>query len=331
MTRSATRRSVIWEHELMTIAPIALRDAYGQALLKHGGANPDVVVLDADVSASSKSCYFGAQYPDRFFNVGIAESNMTGMAAGFASAGKIPFANTFAIFFSTLGLCAARGLICYTNLNAKLMASYGGMSDSYDGPSHHAIEDLAIMRALPNMTVMVPSDNALVEWMVQAAIKTYGPMYIRLTRDAVPDIHKAGDNFEIGKGVIVRDGSDATVIACGVMVSKALAAADILAAKGINIRVVDMFTIKPLDADLVVRCAKETGCIVTAEEHNIVGGLGGAVAEALALSGASAAVEFVGLEDRFAETGPYEPLLSKYGLDGIGIAAKVEKALAKKK
>ncbi len=170
---------------------IALRDAYGQALLRHGGANPDVVVLDADVSASSKSCFFAAEHPDRFFNVGIAESNMTGMAAGFASAGKIPFANTFAIFFSTLGLCAARGLICYTNLNAKLMASYGGMSDSFDGPSHHAIEDLAIMRSLPNMTVMVPSDNALVEWMVQAAIKTYGPMYIRLTRDAVPGTKRA--------------------------------------------------------------------------------------------------------------------------------------------
>ena len=310
---------------------IALRDAYGEALLKYGGPNPDVVVLDADVSSSSKSCYFAAKHPDRFFNVGIAESNMTGMAAGLASVGKIPFANTFAIFFSTLGLCATRGLIAYTNLNAKLMAAYGGMSDSYDGPSHHAYEDIAIMRALPNMKVLCASDVATADWLVKAAIETYGPMYIRLSRDAVPDVHAPGTKFEIGKGVIVRDGGDATVIACGVMVSKAVQAADLLAAKGIKIRVVDMFTIKPLDRDLVRRCATETGVIVTAEEASIIGGLGGAVAEELALSGISAAVEFVGLEDRFAETGPYEQLLSKYGLDGKGVAAKVEKALAKKR
>ncbi|MCL2000523.1 MAG: transketolase family protein [Planctomycetes bacterium] len=309
---------------------IALRDAYGKALLQYGGPNPDVVVLDADVSASSKSCYFAEKHPDRFFNVGIAESSMVGMAAGFASAGKIPFANTFAIFFSTLGLCATRGLIAYTNLNVKLMAAYGGMSDSYDGPSHHAIEDLAIMRSLPNMQVFCASDNAMAEWLVQAAIAHQGPMYIRLTRDAIPDIYKPGAKFEIGKGVVVREGKDATIIATGVMTGKAIQAAEILAKNGVDARVVDMFCLKPLDVDLVLRCARETGVIVTVEEHNIIGGLGGAVAEAMVLSGTSAAVEFVGLRDRFAETGPYEKLLSKYGLDGLGIAAGVERALAKK-
>ncbi|MCC8190386.1 MAG: transketolase family protein [Planctomycetes bacterium] len=310
---------------------IALRDAYGQALLQYGGPNPDVVVLDADVSASSKSCFFAAAHPERFFNVGIAESNMTGMAAGFASVGKIAFANTFAIFFSTLGLCAARGLVAYTNLNVKLMAAYGGLSDSYDGPSHHAIEDLAIMRALPNMKVFCASDAVMADWLVRMAIYNHGPMYIRLSRDAVPDVHPAGTPFTLGRGVVVRPGDDATVIATGVMVSKALEAAAILAASGISLRVVDMFTIKPLDRELVLACAAETGALVTAEEHSVVGGLGGAVAETLALAGVGTAVEFVGLRDCFAETGPYEQLLHKYGLDGQGIAAAVTRALAKRK
>lgn len=309
---------------------IALRDAYGQALLKHGGPNPDVVALDADVSASTKSCYFAEAHPDRFFNVGIAESGMVGMAAGLASVGKIAFANTFAIFISTLGLCAARGLVSYTNLNVKLMAAYGGMSDSYDGPSHHAIEDIAIMRALPNMRVFCASDAAMAEWLVKAAIANPGPMYIRLARDPAPDIHAAGSEFEIGKGVIVRDGSDVSIIATGLMTGKALQAADILAAKGIGARVVDMFTVKPLDVELVKRCAVETGTIVTVEEHTVVGGLGGAVAEALVLSGTRARASFIGLQDRYAETGPYEQLLTKYGLDGAGIAAGVEKAVTAK-
>ena len=306
----------------------AMREAYGEALVKYGGVNPDVVVLDADVASSSRSCRFAAGYPERFFNVGIAESNMTGMAAGLAAAGKIPFANTYAIFFSTLGLCAARGLISYTNLNVKLMAAYAGMSDSYDGPSHHSMEDLAIMRTLPNMTVMAASDNAMVDWMVRAAIAHTGPMYIRLTRNTVPDIHPPDREFRIGEGVVVREGADASVIATGVMVSKALDAAETLAAKGVEIRVVDMFTVKPLDRDLVIRCARETGAIVTAEEHSVIGGLGGAVAETLVRSGVPATVEFVGLEDRYAETGPYDALLSKYGMDGAAIAAKVETVLA---
>lgn len=308
----------------------AMRDAYGEALLRHGGPNPDVVVLDADVSASAKSCLFAAAHPERSFNVGIAESCMTGMAAGFAAAGKIPFANTFAIFFSTLGLCAARGLASYGELNVKLMAAYGGLADSYDGPSHHAVEDIAIMRSLPNMTVMVASDNIMIDWLVRAAITLNGPMYIRLTRDAVPDVHRPDREFTVGRGVVLREGRDASIIASGVMVSKALDAAEMLAARGVQIRVVDMFTVKPLDRELVRRCARETGAIIIAEEHSVIGGLGGAVAEELALSGIPAAVEFVGLEDCYAETGPYQALLSRYGLDAPGIVVKTEKALAKK-
>lgn len=308
-----------------------MREAYGEALLRHGGPNPDVVVLDADVSSSTKSCYFAAAHPERFFNVGVAESNMTGIAAGLAATGKIPFVNTFAVFLTTLGLCAAKGLIALSNLNVKLIASSSGMSDSYNGPSHHSIEDLAIMRALPNMSVLAASDNVMVDWLVRQAIRHRGPMYIRLTRDAVPDVHPLDRRFEMGRGIVVREGTDASILAAGVMVSRALDAAELLAARGMRVRVVDMFSIKPLDREMVGRCARETGVIVTAEEHSVVGGLGGAVAEELALSGESAAVEFVGVEDRYAETGPYQPLLAKYGLDGPGIASKVEKALRKKK
>ncbi len=307
-----------------------LREAYGEALLKYGGGNPDVVVLDADVSSSSRSCLFGAEYPERFFNVGIAESNMTGMAAGFASVGKTAVANTFAIFFSTLGLCAARGLISYTNLNVKLMGAYGGMSGAYDGPSHHAMEDIAIMRTLPNMTVMCASDNAIVDWMVKTALDTPGPFYIRLTRDAAADVHKPGADFQIGKGAVVREGKDATIIATGVMVGKALQAAEMLSSQGIRAGVVDMFTIKPLDTELILAKATETGLIITAEEHSVIGGLGGAVAEAIARSDANPVMEFVGLRDRYAETASHKELLERYGMDGKDIASAVLKGLSRK-
>ncbi|MCC8167429.1 MAG: transketolase family protein [Planctomycetes bacterium] len=309
----------------------AIRDAYGEALLKYGGANPDVVVLDADVSVSTKSCLFSDKYPDRFFNVGIAESNMTGMAAGFATAGKIPFVNTFAIFLSNLGLCAARGLVSYSALNVKLMGAFGGLSDSYDGPSHHAMEDLAIMRTLPHMRVLCASDAIITDWMVQEAIDNNGPMYIRLSREAVPNHHQTGSRFAIGKGIIVREGMDATIIACGIMVSRSLAAAQILSENGLNVRVVDMFTIKPLDTDLVRRCARETGTIITVEEHSTIGGLGSAVAEEIARSNTTASMEMIGIDDRYTETGSFNGLLAKYGLDEAGIAKRVSCAIRNRK
>lgn len=307
----------------------AIRDAYGEALLHYGKADSRVVALDADVSGSTKSSLFGAACPDRFFNCGIAESAMMGMAAGFASNGKIPFVNAFAVFLSTIGAVAARTYLSYSGLNVKLMGAYGGLSAGYDGSTHHALEDLAVMRALPGLTVMVASDAVITDWMVKTAIDTDGPLYIRLSREAAPDCHEHPD-FTLGKGCVVRRGIDLTIIACGILVSKALQAADLLAEKGIQARVVDMFCIKPLDVELIARCARETGGIVTAEEHSRIGGLGSAVVEALAQSDLYVPVEMVGMPDCHAESGPYPALLEKYGLSAEGIAAAAEKTLTKK-
>lgn len=308
----------------------AIREVYGEALVKYGKDNPDVVVLDADVSGSTKSAIFGKACPDRFFNMGIAEANMTAAAAGMASVGKIPFVNTFAVFLTTIGLLPARALGSYSKVNIKMAGAYGGMSDAFDGPSHHALEDIAVMRTLPNFKVFVPCDAAQTEWVVKNAIEDPSPMYIRLSRDVFPDVYAEGETFEEGKGRIVRDGTDATVIACGLMVGNAMAAAEELAKEGISLRVVDMFCIKPLDEELVVRCAKETGAIISAEEHSIIGGLGGAVSEALCKAGAQVHMGFVGTNDLHGECGPYKQLQAKYGLDAAAIVAKVKETISKK-
>ena len=308
----------------------AIRDVYGDALVKFGKDNKNVVVLDADVSGSTKSAVFGKACPDRFFNVGIAEANMTAMAGGLASVGKIPFVNTFAVFLTTIGLLPARALGSYSKVNIKMAGAYGGMSDAFDGPSHHALEDIAVMRTLPNFKVFVPCDAAQTEWVVKNAIEDPSPMYIRLSRDVFPDVYAEGETFEEGKGRIVRDGTDATVIACGLMVGNAMAAAEELAKEGISLRVVDMFCIKPLDEELVVRCAKETGAIISAEEHSIIGGLGGAVSEALCKAGAQVPMGFVGTNDLHGECGPYKQLQAKYGLDAAAIVAKVKETISKK-
>lgn len=308
----------------------SIRDAYGEALLKYGKDNQRVVVLDADVSGSTKSKVFGDSCPERFFNVGIAESNMVSMAAGLSTTGKIPFVNTFAIFISTLGLIAARGLVSYTNLNVKLAGAYGGLSDAFDGPSHHSTEDLAIMRALPNFKVLCASDEIITDWMVKTAIENEGPIYLRLSRDSTPITYSQNAEFKIGKGNVLKEGKDATIIACGIMVSKALEAAEILEDKGIEARVIDMFTIKPIDKDLILESAAKTSVIVTAEEHSIIGGLGSAVAEVLVQNNCSVPVGFVGLDDCYAETGPYAQLLEKYNLDSKAIAKKVEKTISNK-
>ena len=308
----------------------AIREVYGEALVKYGKDNPDVVVLDADVSGSTKSAIFGKACPDRFFNMGIAEANMTAAAAGMASVGKIPFVNTFAVFLTTIGLLPARALGSYSKVNIKMAGAYGGMSDAFDGPSHHALEDIAIMRTLPNFKVFVPCDAAQTEWVVKNAIEDPSPMYIRLSRDVFPDVYAEGETFEEGKGRIVRDGTDATVIACGLMVGNAMAAAEELAKEGISLRVVDMFCIKPLDEELVVHCAKETGAIISAEEHSIIGGLGGAVSEALCKAGAQVPMGFVGTNDLHGECGPYKQLQAKYGLDAAAIVAKVKETISKK-
>jgi transketolase len=310
--------------------PRSIRDVYGDMLVKYGRENENVVVLDADVSGSTKSGVFGKEFPDRFFNVGIAEANMVAMAAGFATTGKIPFANTFAVFMTTIGLIGARAFGSYSKLNIKLMGAYGGLSDSFDGPSHHSVEDLAIMRALPNFEVLVATDEVQTEWLIKHAIETKGPMYIRLSRDASPTVYQPDAVFVPGKGNIVREGKDATVFACGMMVGLAMEAAENLAKKGIEIRIVDLFSIKPIDVELILASAAKTGAVVTAEEHSVIGGLGSAVAEVLATGNACVPVEFVGLQDVHAECGKYADLLCKYGLDADSIELGVEAVLKRK-
>ena len=308
-----------------------IRDAYGEALAKYGRDNPDVVVLDADVSSSTKSKLFQDVCPERFYNVGIAEANMTAMAAGFAAVGKIPFINTFAVFISSLGLIAARSFASYSGLGIKLIGAYGGLSDSFDGPSHHSIDDIAIMRGLPKFKVYVASDEFQTEWLVRQALADRSPMYIRLSRDAFPAIYQPAAAFTEGRGNVIRKGKDITIIACGLMVSQALTAAQILADQGIDAGVVDMFCIKPLDKALVLDSAAQSGAIITAEEHSVIGGLGSAVAETLCAEGMQVPVGFVGLADCHAECGPYEMLLEKYGLDAQAIVRQAEQTIAKKK
>lgn len=308
----------------------AIRDVYGDSLAKYGQENQNIVVLDADVSGSTKSAVFGKAYPDRFFNMGIAEAGMTAAAAGMASVGKIPFVNTFAVFVTTNGLLPARALGSYSKLPIKLCGAYSGMSDAFDGPSHHALEDIAVIRSLPNFKVFVPCDAVQTDWVVKNAIEDPSPMYLRLSRDVFPDVYQPGESFEEGKGRIVRDGTDATVIACGIMVGHAIQAAEELAKKGISLRVVDMFCIKPLDKELILQCAKETGAIISAEEHSVIGGLGGAVAEVLCEGAAKVPMGFVGTQDIHGECGPYSQLLAKYGLDAAAIVEKVCQTVAKK-
>ena len=314
----------------MSAVKKAIRDVYGETLAQLGKENPDIVALDADVGSSSKSIVFGKAFPERYFNVGVAEANMVAMAAGLATAGKIPFANTFAAFMVLRAADPVRSLIAYTGLNVKLAGTYAGLSDSYDGASHHAIADLSFMRALPNMTVVSVSDPIEAELATRAAAGFKGPLYLRLSRAEVPVVFdKSTYDFQIGKGVVVCEGSDLTIVATGYMVVKALDAAEKLAAKGIRARVVNIHTIKPIDVDLLLACAKETGAIVTAEEHNVHGGLGSAVAEVLAKH-CPAPQEFVGVEDTFTESGDYEKLLVKYGLSAANIMDKAEKVLRRK-
>lgn len=307
----------------------ATREAYGQALEELGAVRQDVVVLDADLSKSTKTSMFQSKYPDRFFNAGIAEQNLMGLAAGFAAAGKVPFASTFAVFATGRAYDQIRNSICYPRLNVKIAATHAGITVGEDGGSHQALEDINLMRGLPNMTVLVPADGPEAKNAVKAAAEYEGSVYIRLGRSGVPTITDADAPFVIGKGRVMRGGSDVTLIGCGMMVAKALEAADALAKEGVSVAVIDMSTIKPIDRELIVEWAKKTGAIVTAEEHNIIGGLGSAVAEVL-VEEALVPMERVGIEDVFGESGTGGELVEKYRLTAEHIVEKAKRAMARK-
>jgi len=310
---------------------IATRDAYGKTLVELGRENPNVVVLDADLSVSTKTSLFAKEFPGRFFDMGVAEQDMIGTAAGLAACGKTVFASTFAVFGSGRAWDQVRMCVAYTRLNVKIVVTHGGITTGEDGASHQANEDIAIMRALPNLTVIVPADGVETARAVRAVAKFYGPVYMRLGRTKTPVIYTDENyDFKIGKGVVMRPGKDATIFACGIMVDKALSAAEILARENIDCRVVNLHTIKPIDKELIIRAAQETGAAVTAEEHSIIGGLGGAVAEVLS-ENCPIPLARVGVKDMFGESGKPDELLVKYGLTENDIAAALRSVLKRKK
>ncbi len=307
---------------------IATRDAYGEILVELGKTNPRIVVLDADLSKSTKTANFKEVFPERFFNMGVAEADMMGTAAGLAAAGMIPFASTFAIFATGRAYDQLRNSIAYTALNVKIVATHAGITVGEDGGSHQSIEDIAIMRVMPNMTVIVPADGPETKKAVQAAVELEGPVYIRLGRSGVPVLFTEEEPFTLGKGKILREGKDISIIAVGIMVSKALEAAETLSQQGIEARVINLSTIKPLDEDIIIQAARETGGIVTAEEHSIIGGLGGAVSEVTA-ENCPVPVKRVGVRDTFGESGLPELLLEKYGLTPENIIKAAKEVLQK--
>ena len=311
------------------MANIATRDAYGQALAELGAINDKVVVLDADLSKSTKTNDFKKLFPERFFNIGIAEQNLMGTAAGFAATGKIPFASSFAVFAVGRAYDQIRNSIAYPRLNVKIAATHAGLTVGEDGGSHQMLEDIALMRAVPNMTVIVPADGVETRQAVLAAAAYDGPVYIRLGRPKVPVLFGEDYEFEIRKGVVLRDGSDVTLVATGIMVSKAVEAAEALATEGVTAAVVNISTIKPLDDAVLVAMAQKTGAVVTCEEHNIYGGLGSAVAEVL-VENCPVPMARVGVEDSFGESGLPDQLLEKYGLTVENIVKKAKAVIARK-
>ena len=310
---------------------IATRAAYGKALEELAAQEPNLVVLDADLSGSTMTKGFGAEHPDRFFDMGIAEANMVGVAAGLATCGKKPFVNSFAMFAAGRAWEQVRNSVAYPGLNVQVVGSHGGLSVGEDGATHQCIEDLDIMRAIPNMTVLCPCDGNEMKQAVKALLAYDGPAYLRLGRLAVETVtdQVEGYEFQIGKGVLLRDGQDVTVVAVGMMVQMALTAADILAEEGISVRVIDMHTIKPLDTEILLAAARDTGCIVTSEEANIVGGLGSAVSEYLT-SVCPVPVIRHGVNDQFGRSGKADQVLAAYGLTPEVLADKARQAIAKK-
>ena len=312
------------------MAKIATREAYGKALVELGKVNDKVVVLDADLSKSTKTADFSKEFSDRFINMGIAEANMMCVAAGMSTCGKIPFVSTFAMFAAGRAFEQVRNSICYPNLNVKICATHAGLTVGEDGASHQSVEDLALMRAIPNMTVISPSDAVETEAAIKAVAEYNGPCYVRLGRAGVNVINDNAEyKFEIGKGVELRKGTDVTIVATGIMVDEALMAEEMLKAEGISANVINIHTLKPLDSELLVKAAKETKAIVTAEEHNIIGGLGSAVSEALCEEYPVPVVK-VGVRDTFGESGKPAELLEAYGLTAAKIVEAAKKAISMK-
>lgn len=309
---------------------IATREAYGNALADLGSAYKDVVVLDADLAAATKTAIFKKKFPERFFDCGIAENNMFGVAAGLATTGKIPFASTFAMFAAGRSFEQIRNSIGYPHLNVKIAATHAGITVGEDGATHQCNEDLALMRTIPGMVVINPSDAVEARHAVEAAIKHNGPVYMRFGRLAVSVINDKPDyEFEIGKGILVEDGSDITIVATGIMVEQALIARDLLAMEGISAAVVNIHTIKPLDTQLLIACAQQTGAMVVSEEHSVIGGLGSAVCEALSGVCPIPIIRH-GVEDTFGKSAPAKELLEYYGLNAQGIVEKARLALSMK-
>lgn len=308
---------------------LATREEYGRTLVRLGERSRDIVVLDADLSGSTCTKRFAERFPDRFFNMGISEQDLIGTAAGMALAGRIPFVSSFAIFLT--GRCweQVRQSVALPGVNVNLVGTHGGITVGKDGASHQALEDIAVMRAIPSMTVIVPADAVETRKAVEAAAWYDGPVYIRLTREKLPVIHPDEKPFRIGTGVVVRDGDDVTLFAVGLMLHVALEAAELLALEGITARVVDLATVKPLDEYLVTKCAKETGCVVTAEEHSIIGGLGDAVGEVL-LRRTPVPMERVGVKDAFGRSGSPQELLEYFGLTPQAIFDAAKRAISRK-
>ena len=306
------------------VKKIATRESYGNALKELGAENPNIVVLDADLAGATKTSIFMKAFPERHIDCGIAESNMMGVAAGLATTGKIPFASTFAMFAAGRAFEQVRNSIGYPHLNVKIGATHAGISVGEDGATHQCNEDIALMRTIPGMVVINPADDVEARAAVKAAAEYVGPVYLRFGRLAVPVFNDPETyKFEIGKGIVLREGKDVTIVATGLCVAEAMGAAEQLAAKGIDAKVINIHTIKPLDEDLIVAAAKETGKVVTVEEHSVIGGLGSAVCDCLCAKAPTTVLK-IGVNDVFGESGPAAALIKKYGLDADSIAAKVE-------
>ncbi len=302
----------------------ATRQSYGEALKDLGKENSRVVVLDADLAGATKSDIFKKEFPERFFDIGIAEQDMIGTAAGMATCGKIPFASTFAVFATGRAYDQIRNSVCYPNLNVKICGSHAGVTVGEDGATHQMLEDINIMKGLPNMTVFCPSDDVQTKWVVKEASKINGPCYIRTCRLASNIIYEENQEFEVGKAVQIGDGTDVTVFATGVCVSEAIKAKEKLKEKGIHIRVVDMHTIKPVDKDMIIKCAKETKRLISVEDHSIIGGLGSIIADVLCENYPTTLTK-MGVKDRFGESGKAQELMAKFEIDCDAIVREIEK------